>query len=333
VFWFFALFFAMIVADGGYGFLYLGFLLYIKFKFRNLNALQQRFLKLGFILSSACIIWGVLTSSYFGLEVHPDSWVGRTSPIQHLATKKADYHLHMQDDVYHFWKGKFPEVASATNGREFILAVVEKKDGIVRYEALDTFADYILLEFSLLIGVIHLAFSFLRYLPRHWAGLGWLAFMIGGYLYFPSMLHATSILNFTDFIDKDTATKVGLQLIYCGIGLAIVLALIQKRLKGLGEISVLVQVFADVLSYLRLYALGLAGASMAATFNDMGMAVGLLFGWIIILFGHSVNILLGIMAGMIHGLRLNFIEWYHYSFEGGGRLFRPLMRLKAKEHI
>ena len=114
------------------------------------------------------------------------------------------------------------------------------------------------------------------------------------------------------------------------MGLAVVLALLQKRLKGLGEISNLVQVFADVLSYLRLYALGVAGASMAATFNEMGMSVGLVFGWIIILFGHSVNILLGVMAGMIHGLRLNFIEWYHYSFEGGGRLFRPLMRLKSK---
>jgi len=330
VFWFFALFFAMIVADGGYGFLYLGFLLYIKFKFPNLNPIQKRFLKLGLILSSACIIWGVLTSSYFGIEIHPNSWLGRASLVQNLAAQKADYHLHLHDDVYHYWVEKYPEVASATNGHEFIEAAVQKKGVITSYDALDTFSDYILLEFSLLIGVIHLAFSFIRYLPRHWAGLGWLSFMIGGYLYFPSMLHATSLLNFTGLIDKTTATKVGLQMIYCGIGLAVVLALIQKRLKGLGEISTLVQVFADVLSYLRLYALGLAGASMAATFNEMGMAVGLLFGWIIILFGHSVNILLGIMAGMIHGLRLNFIEWYHYSFEGGGRLFRPLMRLKAK---
>lgn len=333
VFWFFALFFAMIVADGGYGFLYLGFLLYIKFKFPKLNSIQKRFLKLGFILSSACIIWGVLTSSYFGIEVHPKSWLGRASVLQNLAAQKADYHIRMHDDVYHYWVDKYPAAATAANGHEFIASAVKTKDGVASYEVLDVFTDNILLEFSLLIGVIHLAFSLIRYLPRHWAGLGWLSFMIGGYLYFPSMLQATSLLNFTGLIDKTTAAKVGLQLIYCGIGLAVVLALIQKRLKGLGEISTLVQVFADVLSYLRLYALGLAGASMASTFNDMGMNVGLLFGWVIILFGHSVNIILGIMAGMIHGLRLNFIEWYHYSFEGGGRLFRPLMRLKAKEHI
>lgn len=333
VFWFFAVFFAMIVADGGYGLLYLALLLFLKFKYRILNPLQQRFLKLGIILSSACIIWGVLTSSYFGIEVHPDSWFGRVSLIQNLAVKKADYHLQRHDDVYEFWVKKHSEGATATNGREFIHAAVEKKDGHEKFEMLDAFSDSILLELSLLIGVIHLTFSFLRYLPRHWAGLGWLSFMIGGYLYFPSMLNATSILNFTGLIDKEVATKVGLQLIYCGIGLAVVLALIQKRLKGLGEVSVLVQVFADVLSYLRLYALALAGASMAATFNEMGIAVGLFFGWIIILFGHGVNILLGVMAGLIHGLRLNFIEWYHYSFEGGGRLLKPLMRLKAKNHL
>jgi V/A-type H+-transporting ATPase subunit I len=93
----------------------------------------------------------------------------------------------------------------------------------------------------------------------------------------------------------------------------------------------MIQVFADVLSYLRLYALALAGMIMATTFNDMGMTVGLLGGFIVILAGHAVNILLGIMAGVIHGLRLNFIEWYHFSFDGGGRLFKPLKLLKSEE--
>ena len=46
----------------------------------------------------------------------------------------------------------------------------------------------------------------------------------------------------------------------------------------------------------------------------LGEAVGLFFGVLVILAGHRVNVILGIMAGMIHGLRLNFIEWYHYCF-------------------
>ena len=132
-------------------------------------------------------------------------------------------------------------------------------------------------------------------------------------------------------IAKPEATAIGLQLIYVGMGTALGLALLQKRLKGFGEIANLVQVFCDVLSYLRLYALGLAGAVMAQTFNELGMDIGLVFGFIVILLGHSINIVLGLVAGVIHGLRLNFIEWYHYSFVGGGRLFKPLIRFKFKE--
>ncbi len=75
---------------------------------------------------------------------------------------------------------------------------------------------------------------------------------------------------------------------------------------------------------------------MAETFNTMGMTIhgnyGLIPACFVILVGHSININLAIVEGTVHGLRLNFIEWYHYSFEGGGRLFRPLIRLHSKEH-
>ncbi len=332
VFWSFALFFAMIVADGGYGILYLALMLYLRYKYPNMPSIGKRFVKLGLVLSCMCIVWGVLTSAFFGLQIDPKSPLGRLSVVQQLAIKKADYHFKKKDDVYQFWVKKIPAVETAQNGEQFLDQAVVEKHGHLQHEVLETFSDNILLEFSLMIGVIHLTFSFLRYLKRNWAGIGWIAFMIGGYFYLPTLLHASSILNFTGIIDKETGAAVGLQLIYSGIAAALVLALLQKKWGGLGEIAVMIQVFGDVLSYLRLYALGLAGAIMAATFNDIGMAVGLFFGWIVILFGHSVNILLGIQAGTIHGLRLNFIEWYHYSFEGGGRLFRPLMRFKTKEH-
>lgn len=328
VFWFFCLFCAMIVADAGYGLLFLALALYLKHKFPKLKPAQSRALKLFTYLASACIVWGVLTSAYFGISISPKSTLGKISLLQIMAKKKGEYHMQAHDDVYDYWVKKYPALTTAKNGTEFVEEAVTPKG---EYEALDTFTDNILLEFALFIGVIHLACSLLRYFPRHWAGLGWVAFMIGGYLYFPSMLHATSFLNFLGIISKTTAKAVGLQMIYGGIGAALLLALIQKRLKGLSEISLLVQVFADVLSYLRLYALALAGASLAATFNEMGRSVGLFFGWIIILGGHAVNILLCSMAVVVHGLRLNFIEWYHYSFEGGGRMLRPLKHIKPQE--
>jgi V/A-type H+/Na+-transporting ATPase subunit I len=333
VFWFFALFFAMIVADGGYGMMYLGLCLYVKYKYPVMKTSARRLLKLGMILSSGCIIWGVLTTAFFGMQISPKSWLGKLSVMQVLSVKKAEYHLAQHDDVYDLWAKKFPAISSATSGQEFIDTAAINVKGHLAYQALDAFSDSILLEFSLLIGMIHISLSFLRYLLRHWAGIGWIAFMAGGYLYFPSILKATSLIHFLGIVDKTKGAEIGLQLIYTGIAAAIFLALLQKRLKGIGEIATMIQVFADVLSYLRLYALGLAGSIMAETFNDIGAGIGLFLGFLAILVGHSVNIMLGIMAGMIHGLRLNFIEWYHYCFDGGGRLFKPLTHLQAKEHI
>lgn len=333
VFWFFVLFFSMIVADGGYGLLYLGLCLYIKYKYPALKAGARRFLKLAMILSTGCIVWGLVTTSFFGIQFNPKGWVSSTSILQKLAAKKAQYHMEQKDDVYRYWTRKFPQTATATTGQEFLNTAITQKGAHTKYVALKAFTDNVLLEFSLLIGLIHISLSLLRYLWRHWAGLGWVIFLVGAYLYFPSILKATSMVNFLGIMDKITAKEVGLQLIYTGIALAMFLSLLQKRWKGISEISTVIQVFADVLSYLRLYALGLAGVIMAETFNELGVDVGLFLGILLIIVGHSVNIMLGIMAGMIHGLRLNFIEWYHYCFVGGGRLFRPLMFLKAKEHI
>ena len=80
-----------------------------------------------------------------------------------------------------------------------------------------------------------------------------------------------------------------------------------------------------------MYALALASTVLAETFNGMGEMVGLVGGFFVVIIGHGINISLSTMSGVIHGLRLNFIEWYHYSFEGGGRLFKPLMLLKSKD--
>jgi V/A-type H+-transporting ATPase subunit I len=70
---------------------------------------------------------------------------------------------------------------------------------------------------------------------------------------------------------------------------------------------------------------------MASTFNQEGSALGLAIGVVIILIGHTMNIGLSFMGGVIHGLRLNFLEWYHYCFTGGGRLFKPLQKIRDRK--
>jgi vacuolar-type H+-ATPase subunit I/STV1 len=69
--WFFAFFFAVIVGDAGYGAIFLCLALLSKEKIPPCPWQPKDFLKLLFILSYACIIWGVLTSSYFGLKASP----------------------------------------------------------------------------------------------------------------------------------------------------------------------------------------------------------------------------------------------------------------------
>jgi V/A-type H+-transporting ATPase subunit I len=324
VFIFFALFFAMIVSDAGYGLLYLSIALICKWKFPSLRGAGRRFIKLAIIISSCCVVWGVASASFFGIEIGPNNPYRRISFMHFLATQKAEYHVEQKDDVYQEIVKEYPKTVNAKDGHEFLVLGAAERGGKIKYTLLETFYDNIFLELSLLLGVIHISLAFFRYLLRNWAGLGWIIFMAGGYLYFPKTLNATSLLNFTGLISKETAYAWGFQMIWYGMGLAFIGAFIQKKWGAFHEMMNVIQIFGDVLSYIRIYALALAGMMVASTFNGMGESAGLVGGVLIIIAGHGVNVILSIMGGMIHGLRLNFLEWYHYCFEGGGRLFNPL---------
>ena len=111
----------------------------------------------------------------------------------------------------------------------------------------------------------------------------------------------------------------------------------KRLLKGLGGLTGLSTAFGDALSYLRLFALGLASASLAGTFNAMAgqvkealPGIGLLFALLIALLGHSLNFALALMSGFIHGLRLNFIEFFRWSISEEGQPFNAFAR-KEKE--
>lgn len=324
----FSVFFAMIVADAGYGMIYFLASLFGYFKLKFRSAASKRMMKLFLLISSCCVVWGVFIGSFFGIQMKPTNPLQKASVLQSLAIQKAKYHMKAKDGVYQEWVDKLKSVSEAKTPVEFLLSVKKKTGETISYEILDEFNDNILIEIALLVGVLHICLSLLRYLPRNWPAFGWVLFILGGYFYFPSMLKATSILHFTNLLTKKFTTEFGLQLLCVGIVLAWVLSFIQNKKKGFEEPLQAIQVFADILSYLRLYALALAGMIMASTFNQIGRDVGFALGSIVIIIGHATNMVLGIMGGFIHGLRLNFLEWYHYCFEGGGKLFNPLKTLK-----
>ena len=326
---FFAIFFSMIVADAGYGAIYFCGSLFGYLKLRKRSESINRMMRLFLLVSSCCIIWGVCIGSYFGLQLKPSNPLQKASVLQTLVVRKAEYHMAVKDDVYEEWVKKDPNIANASSPMAFLLAVEKKRGDSISYEILDEFNDNVLIEIALLMGVIHVIISLFRYLRREWSAIGWVLFILGGYFFFPRLLdNATSMFHFLWIIPKKAGSEVGLQLLYVGIGLACILALIQHKKKGLEEPLKCIQVFADILSYLRLYALALAGMIMASTFNQIGKDVGFALGFFIIIAGHVTNMTLGIMGGVIHGLRLNFLEWYHYSFDGGGKLFNPLKKLQ-----
>jgi V/A-type H+-transporting ATPase subunit I len=111
----------------------------------------------------------------------------------------------------------------------------------------------------------------------------------------------------------------------------------KRLLKGFGGLTGLSNAFGDALSYLRLFALGLASASLAGTFNTMAgqvkealPGIGILFALLIALLGHTLNFVLSLSSGFIHGLRLNFIEFFRWSISEEGQPFNAFAR-KEKE--
>ncbi|MGD9409517.1 MAG: V-type ATPase 116kDa subunit family protein, partial [Thiohalocapsa sp.] len=115
-------------------------------------------------------------------------------------------------------------------------------------------------------------------------------------------------------------------------------SVLMRGLDGLLALTQVTKIFGDTLSYLRLFALGLASASLALTFNDLARQVGaqvpglgLLLQILLLLIGHGLNMALGLVSGVVHGLRLNYIEFYNWALSGEGYPFRPFKKTEMTE--
>ena len=198
-----------------------------------------------------------------------------------------------------------------------------------------------MMKISIIIGVLHLvlANAVVAFQNRNRstaiANLGWIAGLFGGLF----MTYAEAGVVFPSL---GTVLLIG--------GLIAVFLFTSERpiaqrpmdylwraLDGLKALSGVMGMFGDVLSYMRLFALGLASASLALTFNDLAMQIrdavpglGLLLGLLLLLLGHAINLGLAIMSGVVHGLRLNFIEFYKWGMPGEGKPFQRFARKEVK---
>jgi V/A-type H+-transporting ATPase subunit I len=111
------------------------------------------------------------------------------------------------------------------------------------------------------------------------------------------------------------------------VGLIIGVVLLGASLGWLGVIMGPIEfigLIGNVLSYLRIAAIGLASVYLAKVANDVAGLVGNIFvGIIIALLIHALNLVLGAFSPTIHSLRLHYVEFFRKFYEGGGRPYKP----------
>lgn len=192
--------------------------------------------------------------------------------------------------------------------------------------------------FSILIGIVHLSIAFvlktIYSVKRNGffnslGTVGWTLLIVGSVI-----VGGFALLN---VIDANTTKTILIVLgIVSAVGIFLLNDLHRNPLANVGmglyeTYNTATGLLGDVLSYLRLYALGLAGGMLGSAFNSLGMSVmgggamGMFFGVLILVFGHVLNLAMCCLGAFVHPLRLNFLEFFKNSgYEGTGRAYRPL---------
>lgn len=296
---FFCLFFAMIFGDGGYGSLIAlagVALLFKKGMNKSLGALV--------VLLGLCTIgWGAATCTWFGmpLEMLPDSLkeisFGPISPAK------------VGSDV------------ANTNQKIFcfMIAIVQLSvahlKGIMRYKS----SLKALGELGSLLEL-------------------WGMFYVVMNMVVDGVKYPLGITETTMYAGSIPVPYLALAVLFIGFGLNFVFSNYSGSIKDSilesvkNIISVLlgiVNVFSDIVSYIRLWAVALAGAAISNTVNMMagpmfGKLILVIFGVIILVFGHGLNIILNLLSVIVHGVRLNTLEFsQHLGMSWSGIKYRP----------
>jgi len=197
-----------------------------------------------------------------------------------------------------------------------------------------------MMKLSIGAGVLHLviANAMVAWVQRNsWvalASIGWVMTIAGAFVLW---------LGYMQVDEFDLRSAFSLKVIVMGIVLILLFSGVRKLstgkdlflqlFDGVSALYGLSKAFGDVLSYMRLFALGLSSASLAVTFNSLAIeardsvsAGGFILFALIILLGHGLNFVLGIMSGVIHGLRLNLLEFYNWGVKGEGYPFKAFKK-------
>ena len=291
-FWFlcfFSLFFAMIIGDAGYGFCFLAVAVLLHVKQKKVNNLVL----LVYVVSIATIMWGTLTGTWFGLEGAMKIGVLKALVIPSLAN--------------------YPEYFGYTSIQQ----------------------QNVMMKFCFILGTIQLSLACImnvvRKLPEKdgsfIADIGW--FMAINSLYYVVLLLV---------INQDVDLTLCLAFILAGFLLVCLFGgmtpdrTFSQGLKaGLADAFTTflntISAFGNIMSYIRLFAVGLASLAIAQSFNDMALGMD---GWLkiagilIFVIGHALNLVMGLLSVIVHGVRLNLLVFSgQLGMEWSGTAYDP----------
>ena len=291
---FYLLFFAMCLGDAGYGIVLLLFGLMLNKGWVKF-AMFEGLGNIISILGAGTIVVGTMLGTFFGMSLYDASWVPQ-------ALKNC--------------------------------MIV----GDVEVPGLGTFNIQMLL--ALAIGVFHICLAMtvkaIGYTKRFGfketiSTWGWLLLIVGGII--------VAILGVGNLLSP-VAIKWAVIVIGAVSALAIYIFNTPGRnpLINIGAglwdtYNMATGILGDVLSYIRLFALGLAGGMLGQAFNNLGQMVlgdgSNIILWLpfalILLFGHVLNILMSSLGAFVHPLRLTFVEYFkNAGYEGKGAAYNPL---------
>ncbi len=147
------------------------------------------------------------------------------------------------------------------------------------------------------------------------------------------------LLGIIDVAISKFVPALNMYIIYFGIALIIIFsdptAGIFGRLgKGIWELYGISGIFGDVLSYVRLFALGISSAILGSVINSIALQIkgsstiaGPIFFIIFLIIGHGANLMISSLGSFVHPMRLTFVEFYkNAGFTGGGKEYKPFKK-------
>lgn len=314
---FFCVFFGMIFGDGGYGLLVtvasLALVLKSLFQKKAVSPLMGLLLLLGL----STVAWGTVTCTWFGLKPEQlPAWLTSLSitPISNAAG--SDYRLYLP------WNTE----VGLTTGQNlqifcFTLAFLQLSVAHLKGMARNRKSLKVLGEFGSLLQIWGMFYVVL------------------------SMVVSSALFPLGLVVNNIPVGTIAIALVGGGFALSFIFSnyegnIGQSILESCKNIiSVLlgvVNVFSDIVSYIRLWAVGLAGSAISNTVNEMagpllGHAITFIAFVALIAFGHGLNMVLNLLSVIVHGVRLNTLEFStHLGMSWSGFKYNPFAEKENK---